>query len=208
LRPEGVARAHVLIAHSARRSCSGHKIFRAEADDRIAKARLSRQGPPVILPQNRGAGMGFGEAVKSGFSKYFVFSGRATRPEYWYFVLFDVLSNFVGQLCDAALGTGFGRSGVFSGLVALALLIPHTAVGFRRLHDTEHSGWWVGGSLLLAIVAGVLLVVLKPVALILFLALFLVALLMLFWLCQPGSLGDNRFGPPPPTAPGALPVLE
>jgi uncharacterized membrane protein YhaH (DUF805 family) len=152
--------------------------------------------------------MGFGEAVKSGFSKYFAFSGRATRPEYWYFVLFDVLSNFVGQLCDAALGTGFGRSGVFSGLVALALLIPHTAVGFRRLHDTEHSGWWVGGSLLLAIVAGVLLVVLKPVALILFLALFLVALLMLFWLCQPGSLGDNRFGPPPPTAPGALPVLE
>jgi uncharacterized membrane protein YhaH (DUF805 family) len=152
--------------------------------------------------------MGFGEAVKSGFSKYFVFSGRATRPEYWYFVLFDVLSNFVGQLCDAALGTGFGKSGVFSGLVALALVIPHTAVGFRRLHDTEHSGWWVGGSLLLAIVAGVLLVVLKPVALILFLALFLVALLMLFWLCQPGSLGDNRFGPPPPTAPGALPVLE
>jgi uncharacterized membrane protein YhaH (DUF805 family) len=152
--------------------------------------------------------MGFGEAVKSGFSKYFACSGRATRPEYWYFVLFDVLSNFVGQLCDAALGTGFGKSGVFSGLVALALVIPHTAVAFRRLHDTGHSGWWVGGSLLLAVAAGVALVVMRPVAVILFAALFFLALLMLYWLVSPGTPGDNRFGPPPPTAPGALPVPE
>jgi uncharacterized membrane protein YhaH (DUF805 family) len=209
LRPEGVARAHVLIAHSARRSCSGHKIFRAEVDDRIAKAPLVAAGTARYPPAKSGAGMGFGEAVKSGFSKYFVFSGRATRPEYWYFVLFYVLCNFVAQLCDGALGTGFGKSGgIFSGLFSLALMIPHMAVSFRRLHDTAHSGWWVGGSLLLAVAAGVTLVVMKPVAVILFLALFILALLMLFWLCQPGTPGDNRFGPPPPTAPGALPVPE
>jgi uncharacterized membrane protein YhaH (DUF805 family) len=153
--------------------------------------------------------MGFGEAVKSGFSKYFVFSGRATRPEYWYFFLFYVLCNFVAQLCDGALGTGFGKNGgIFSSLVSLVMVLPHLAVSFRRLHDTAHSGWWAGGGLVLACGAGVALVVLKPVALILFLALFLLGLLLLFWLVRPGTPGDNRFGPPPPTAPSALPAPE
>ena len=35
--------------------------------------------------------MNFQEAIRICFSKYADFNGRATRPEYWWFVLFVVL---------------------------------------------------------------------------------------------------------------------
>ena len=65
-------------------------------------------------------------------------------------VLHDV-SHFVGQL------------------YTLGVLIPHTAVVIRRLHDTGRSGWWI----------------LCPIVPIVF-------------LCQKSQRGDNRYGPPPP----------
>ena len=76
--------------------------------------------------------MNFGEAISSCFKKYATFEGRASRSEFWYFVLFysgigGVLSVFVP---------------VISNLFLLAILIPAASVGCRRMHDVGRSGWF------------------------------------------------------------------
>lgn len=76
--------------------------------------------------------MTFGESIKTCFSKYAEFSGRADRSEYWWFELFLLLV-IVGA---AILGE------TLSNLVTLAVLLPSLAVGARRLHDVDKSGWW------------------------------------------------------------------
>jgi len=77
--------------------------------------------------------------------KYAVFSGRARRAEYWYFVLFNIIVAVVLSLIDTLLGTFNFMQGVglLSGLYALAVLIPTLAVTVRRLHDIDRTGWWI-----------------------------------------------------------------
>jgi uncharacterized membrane protein YhaH (DUF805 family) len=72
------------------------------------------------------------EAVKTCFSKYATFSGRASRPEYWWWTLFVIL----GSVATAMV------SDLLSGLFSLAVLVPFLAVAARRLHDIGRSGWW------------------------------------------------------------------
>lgn len=76
--------------------------------------------------------MNFGQAISTCFSKYATFSGRASRPEFWWFFLFQVLVSIAASM--------FGD--VINGLLNLALLLPALAVGARRLHDIGKSGWW------------------------------------------------------------------
>ena len=83
--------------------------------------------------------MTFGEAVKSGFEHYAKFDGRATRPAYWWWVLFVVLVSIAANIIGLALD---GIS-VISGIVGLALLLPNLSVSIRRLHDTGRTGWWI-----------------------------------------------------------------
>jgi uncharacterized membrane protein YhaH (DUF805 family) len=90
--------------------------------------------------------MNFGQAISTCFSKYATFSGRASRPEFWWFALFQFLVSLVASF--------FGD--IVSGLVSLALLLPALAVGARRLHDIGKSGWW---QLLLFTLIGVLLLI-------------------------------------------------
>lgn len=75
--------------------------------------------------------MNFGSAVKTCFSKYADFSGRASRSEFWWFMLFAVLGYVATSLIHGWIYT----------LFALGILIPSLAVGARRLHDTGRSGW-------------------------------------------------------------------
>ncbi len=70
--------------------------------------------------------------------KYAVFSGRARRMEYWYFMLFNIIIAAVLSWIDNLVGTY-----VLSGLYSLAVLLPEIGVGVRRLHDTGRSGWWL-----------------------------------------------------------------
>jgi uncharacterized membrane protein YhaH (DUF805 family) len=70
--------------------------------------------------------------VKACLAKYADFNGRATRTEYWWFFLAELLGSAVASLI--ALG-------VYA-LFSLATLLPIIAVGARRLHDTNRSGWW------------------------------------------------------------------
>ena len=76
--------------------------------------------------------MTFQDAIRTCLSKYADFTGRATRPEYWWFVLFVVL-------VSAALSL---ISPILSGIFSLATLLPSVAAATRRLHDTNRSGWW------------------------------------------------------------------
>lgn len=76
--------------------------------------------------------MEFGQAISSCFSKYATFSGRASRSEFWWFFLFQVLVSLAVSMVGET----------YSGLVSLALLLPALAVGARRLHDIGRSGWW------------------------------------------------------------------
>lgn len=76
--------------------------------------------------------MNFGQAMSSCLSNYATFSGRASRSEFWWFFLFQVLASAAASMFSEKL----------SGLVSLALLLPALAVGARRLHDIGKSGWW------------------------------------------------------------------
>ena len=72
--------------------------------------------------------------------KYAVFNGRAARPEYWWFLLINVIIAAVLNLVFSAIG---GRSNIVSDLYSLAVLLPSLGVAIRRLHDTNRTGWWV-----------------------------------------------------------------
>lgn len=95
--------------------------------------------------------MSFAEAIRTCLRKYVTFSGRATRPEYWYFVLFNILGSIVLGIVDgivfgaAEIETGPGSvsassDGPLSSLFSLAMLLPMIAAGWRRMHDSGRSG--------------------------------------------------------------------
>ncbi len=82
------------------------------------------------------------------FKKYAVFDGRASRSEYWYFTLFNLLVSILVMIAFSVVrlsGSMIGGFivGVISFLYSVGSLIPSLAVGIRRLHDTNRSGWWV-----------------------------------------------------------------
>ena len=102
--------------------------------------------------------------------QYVDFSGRAQRTEFWMFTLFNLIVSVGLAIIDAVLGLGFLQP-----IYALAVLLPAIAVGARRLHDTNRSGWW----LLLA-----------------FLPLIGIIILIVFWV-QDSQAGDNAFSRTP-----------
>ena len=90
--------------------------------------------------------MSFTEAVKTCFSKYVDFTGRAPRSEFWYWVLFVIVVSIILQIIDVSvLGTDMaaGDLAILASLFSLATLVPGIAVSIRRLHDTDRSGWWL-----------------------------------------------------------------
>ncbi len=99
-----------------------------------------------------GGSIGFRDAVRICLKeKYASFEGRATRSEYWYFVLFYTLVVIGGAIVGGILGALFsgGDRDVMIGvmtavyaLVVLCVICPSVSVLVRRLHDTGRSGWW------------------------------------------------------------------
>ncbi|MDS4012838.1 MAG: DUF805 domain-containing protein [Candidatus Accumulibacter sp.] len=114
------------------------------------------------------------------FQKFADFKGRASRGEYWYFLLFSILIIVLLTVLDVMLGIWNEESGlgVLGAIWGLIILVPSLSVGARRLHDTNRSGWWQ----LINFVPWV-----GPIVLLVLLAL-------------EGTDGDNRFGPPPAVA--------
>lgn len=108
------------------------------------------------------------------FQKFAEFEGRASRSEYWYWVLCMTAIAIMARILMSIP--------ILGGLVALAYVIfsviafvPSLAVSVRRLHDINRSGWW-------------LLIGFIP---------FVGALVLIYWYCQPGTRGSNMFGSDP-----------
>ena len=117
--------------------------------------------------------MQFQDAIRSGFRNYVTFSGRASRSEYWYWVLFALLVAIASSIIDHALFS-FASTGPIEGLTSLLLFLPGLAVSIRRLHDIDRTGWWW---LIAFTVIGIIL--------------------LLIWGCTRGTAGANRYGPDP-----------
>ena len=96
----------------------------------------------VARPQNM---MGFADAVRSAIvNNYVNFSGRASRSEYWWFALFNMVIAIGSFPIDVALGYDFTdpySTPWVSNLFSLLLLLPGLGLSVRRLHDTGRSGW-------------------------------------------------------------------
>ncbi len=87
--------------------------------------------------------MGFGQAIKSCFSKYVTFSGRAARSEFWYFALFTFIGTIAISLIERlTFGISLVASGLLEGMFSLVTFLPSISVSVRRLHDLDRSGWW------------------------------------------------------------------
>ena len=112
--------------------------------------------------------MTFDESVSTCLKKYFVFEGRASRSEYWWFQLIVTPSYFISTVLENEI------SYIFLG-ITIFTLIPAISAGVRRLHDTNRSGFF-------------LLISLIP---------FIGGLVLLFFLIPEGTKGKNRFGPDP-----------
>jgi uncharacterized membrane protein YhaH (DUF805 family) len=112
----------------------------------------------------------------SALKKYAVFSGRARRMEYWMFLLFNVIISIVLGVVDSVVGTATEAGvGIISSVYSLAVLVPGIAVTVRRLHDTDRGGLWI----LIAFVPCI------------------GALILLFFMAQPGKPGSNQYGANP-----------
>lgn len=100
--------------------------------------------------------------------KYFCFNGRASRQEFWMWVLATFVIGFVLGLIPKA-------DGILAGLWNLAVLLPYLGVTARRLHDTGKSAWLI----LLGLIP------------------FIGALIVLLLCIPEGTNGDNQYGPLP-----------
>ena len=114
--------------------------------------------------------MGFGEAVSTCFKKSVVWEGRASRAEFWWFYLAQILIIFAAGIIDQIIGTGFLYI-----IALIVVILPSIAVLIRRLHDTDRTGWWYWIQLL-------------P----------LIGLIVILVFTLSGSdEGDNKYGPNP-----------
>lgn len=105
--------------------------------------------------------IGFQNAISICLSKFFDFKGRASRPEHWWFILFTFLFSSGCLLIAESLYH----------LANFVFIVPSLAVGARRLHDTNRSGWW---QLLYLTIVGFIIVII--------------------WLALAGNQGRNKYG--------------
>ncbi|MBN8190423.1 DUF805 domain-containing protein [Salipiger thiooxidans] len=159
--------------------------------------------------------MTFGRALRICLRKFLRFGGRASRGEYWFFVLALVIATWVTGALDYMLFDGRHPLGVF---LVIVTILPMSSAGWRRLHDVNRRGWW----LLLPCIASLIFLVgafavrgptAQPMAEIptvgnsegwiytMMLGFPAVSLVSTIWLvvllARKGDPHDNRFGPAP-----------
>ena len=125
--------------------------------------------------------MTFQDAIKSGDQNYATFSGRSARSSYWWWALFQIIASVVLAMIfggahvvrDGGMMQMHYDGGLIANLWSLANIVPSLAVGIRRLHDIDKSGWWT-------------LIVFVPL---------IGWIVLIVWYCTKGTPGANRFGP-------------
>ncbi len=170
--------------------------------------------------------MSFAESIKTCLSKYVTFSGRAGRPEYWWFLMFIIIASAILGMVDREL---FGvdpitqqSNGVFASVFGLATFLPLLAAGWRRMHDTGKPGWYLLLPMLIPFAfmafmmmgvigfagmenAGVNQDALRGSAMLFGMTGMIIggvvqlvpAILLLWWLTRPSDTAENEYGPVP-----------
>lgn len=128
----------------------------------VGEAKETEDAVAVLTPVGE-AKEPFLGAISSGFRKYVDFRGRASRSEYWYWVIFVFASTEIIKFT--------GVSNLVYLVVGFVTVLPTLAVGVRRLHDTDRSGWWI-------------LLMFVPVV---------GSIVLFIWLVRKGATGENRF---------------
>ena len=114
------------------------------------------------------------QSIKTCFTKFATFDGRASRSEYWWFQLFYVIVVIVAVILDGVLvGGNVEAAGALEIVSQLILILPSLAVTARRLHDVDRSGWWM--------LVGITIVGLIP---------------LIIWFLAPGTSKKNKYGNP------------
>lgn len=116
----------------------------------------------------------FADVIRTVFSRYVKFSGRARRSEYWYWVLFLILVSIALAIIDGMIfGFEQNDAAILGPIFSLGTFLPSLGVAFRRMHDLGKSAWW-------------LLIGFIPL---------IGSLVLIYWFAQRGDEGPNRFGP-------------
>jgi uncharacterized membrane protein YhaH (DUF805 family) len=151
--------------------------------------------------------------AKRPIEKYADFSGRAPRPEYWWYTAALIVATIVVSMVEGILGIDdmVGPYGPLSLILMLGLLVPGVAVTVRRLHDSNRTGWWILVAAIPYFIVGVLagmagasgsMAALGTAGMASILA-FAGMVLLLIFMVLPGTPGDNRYGPPPAAGDGS-----
>ena len=158
--------------------------------------------------------MTFQQAIITCFRKYFTLSGRASRSEYWWFVLFNFLGGLIASATETFINNVSGTPGgptLLSGAFSLVTLIPGFTAGVRRMHDTGRSGWHLFYPLIAILGLSTFVGLFGPASgdvtqisggfgLIVAIALIVVVLspfIVIWWLTRPSEPGQNQYGPNP-----------
>ena len=205
-------------------AASRHFTFGASSPSDLAPPPIPNGAPapnPNIGPDGLYVGAPsreFIEAAKVCLSKYATFSGRASRSEFWFFYLFWNLVMVVAQIIDFSIIFALIASDIpffFPILTILAMfgfLLPQLAVSWRRLHDIDRTGWWLGGGMLVTFLFYAVIVAFAvanettlstgdepPPAFLAIMPIFVLGMLaysitIFVFYVKRGTLGPNRFG--------------
>lgn len=140
--------------------------------------------------------------------RYFEFSGRSGRAEYWQWVAITTVAGWVTGILDALQSTPYDPSHKFTMILGLMTLVPNVAVGIRRFHDRGKSGWYYAAFCLLLGLAVILLVIGSAiqarngddsfigVGVVVGVAWFVYAIYAIVQLAKPGDPHANAYGEP------------
>lgn len=152
------------------------------------------------------------------FQRYFDFSGRSARAEYWQFMGIYVLALAVAYVLDLALSGPYGTP-TLTVLVVLICIVPAYTASVRRLHDRGRTGRWIIAHIALTVTALVLIAavartrytttgdLLQTISRIVGLCNLGLSVFLLFELVRRGYGGSNEYGADPLMHPADAPTL-
>jgi len=137
--------------------------------------------------------MEFGQAIETFFKRYVDFQGRSSRSEYWWFMLFSFLVGLATGIIDLIIGLP-----VFQTLWTLGIALGGIALGIRRLHDIDRTGFWLltpFAFIPVLFIGGV--ADSEPILGLSFIVYIGFGITLFVFSLLPGTKGANRFGPNP-----------
>jgi uncharacterized membrane protein YhaH (DUF805 family) len=139
---------------------------------------------------------------------YMDFAGRVPRAQFWYYILVAVVISVAAAVVGGVVGTT-----LVSAVVSLGLLLPNAGMAARRMQDTGRNGQLVWIWVIVGAIYGVISLLIGlagPFGALAFLAFFftigwlinlamlVITIAIIYFCAQPGTAGDNAYGPPPP----------